>query len=192
MNGWRHICCFPGNQTTMTPNTHQPLKKMACYQWYISQHSPLSPRWNVIKGQILRLGLTNRQSKFPMLPHLFLWRHQFPPETLHFSPHAQFCGCANITLHLVHSPQSTSWRNGGKSKEGMVDVNLGQLSVQFLPLRELFVSAAESFIIMGCWCAKGKARLSSDLSCEYKEMEMRKIKRKALSCCLFDFSSFFF
>lgn len=52
-----------------------------------------------------------------------------------------------------------------------MDVNLGQLSVQFLPLSELFVSAAESFIIMGSWCAKGEAQLSSD--CEYKEVEKK-------------------
>lgn len=44
----------------------------------------------------------------------------------------------------------------------MVDVNLGQHSVQFLPLSELFASAAESFIIMGSWYAKGKGLLRTD------------------------------
>lgn len=43
-----------------------------------------------------------------------------------------------------------------------VDINLGQLSAQFLPLSELFAGAAESFIIMGSWCAKGEAWLLSD------------------------------
>lgn len=34
-----------------------------------------------------------------------------------------------------------------------MSINLGQPSVQFLPLSELFVSAAESFIIKGSWFA---------------------------------------
>lgn len=83
--------------------------------------------------------------------------------TLHFSPHAQFCGSANITLHLVHIPHFYFLKKWGEKKaERRVDINLGQLSAQFLPLSELFVSAAESFIIMGSWCAKGKAWLLSD------------------------------
>lgn len=52
-------------------------------------------------------------------------------------------------------------------KEGS-GINLGQVSVQFLPLSELFVSAAESFIIMGSWCAKGKAWILSDRAVNVK------------------------
>lgn len=46
--------------------------------------------------------------------------------------------------------------------KGRADINLGQLSAQFLLRSELFVSAAESFIIIGSWCAKGKAWLLPD------------------------------
>lgn len=56
----------------------------------------------------------------------------------------------------------------------MMDVNLGQLSAQFLPLSELFVSAAESFIIMGSWCAKGKAWLLSERDENVKRWRLEK------------------
>lgn len=75
--------------------------------------------------------------------------------TSHLTPSSVAVQTLLFTLFTV--PSLLPEEMGGKSKEGMGDVNLGQLSVQFLPLRELFVSAAESFIIMGCWCTKGKA-----------------------------------
>ena len=58
---------------------------------------------------------------------------------------------------------------------GGVVINLGQLSAQFLRLGELFVSAAESFITMGSWCAKGKAWLLSDRAADVKGSSFRNL-----------------
>lgn len=51
----------------------------------------------------------------------FLWSpicscpdNSFLQATLHFSPHALFCGCANITFHLVHIPHLLPEEMGGK------------------------------------------------------------------------------
>lgn len=68
---------------------------------------------------------------------------------LFISPHTEISASTGITPHLVLIPQSTSWRGG--------PINLGQPSVRFLPLSELFVSAAESFITKGSWFAGATA-----------------------------------
>lgn len=64
---------------------------------------------------------------------------------LFISPHTEISASTSITptSSLFHSRLP----GGGGS------INLGQPSVQFLPLSELFVSAAESFIIKGSWFA---------------------------------------
>lgn len=59
-----------------------------------------------------------------------------------------------------------------------MDVNLGQLSLQYLPLSELFLSAAESFIIMGGWCAEGTALLSSDRAVSRRTGRREEFKEK--------------
>lgn len=89
-----------------------------------------------------------------------------------FTSHLTPSSVAVLTSHstLFTLPILLPEEMGGKwrRKEGRVDKNLGQLSAQFLLLSELFVSAAESFIIMGSWCAKGKAWLLSDRAVNMK------------------------
>lgn len=124
------------------------------------------------------MGLTNRQSKFSNVPPsvsvktiVFSWKLF----TSHLTPSSVAVLPSHSTLFTI--PGLLPEEMGGKSGEGRVDVNLGQLSVQYLQLSELFVSAAESFIITGSRFSKSKARLSFDRAA--KETEPGKIKRKA-------------
>ena len=147
--------------TTVTLNTDQELQKQTdgwIYTsfWRLINAQEFSFKSIMIHDQRPHLRQTAKtQTKSSNIPKFAPVLAHFFPATLHFIPHTLLCGFANITFHLVHIPLSTSWRNGG----GMVDINLGQLYAQFLPLSELFASAPESFIIMGSWCAKVKAWL---------------------------------
>lgn len=98
--------------------------------------------------------LTDRQTEFPMFPpsvpvRTIVSSWKLFTSRLTPSPAAVLTSHSTLFASPVLLPEETGWKDG----EGKVDINLGQLSAQFLPLSELFVSAAESFIVMGS-CSK--------------------------------------
>ena len=98
--------------------------------------------------------LTDRQTEFPMFPpsvpvRTIVSSWKLFTSRLTLSPAAVLTSHSTLFTLPVLLPEETV----GKDGEGKVDINLGQLSAQFLPLSELFVSAAESFIVMGSWCS---------------------------------------